>query len=101
MHLNISGHHVDLSNALQDYVLNKFDRLERHVDSITKGDVVLTVEKTSQKAEANIHISGADIHAVAESNDMYAAIDALTDKLDRQLIKHKEKKVNRHQGHAR
>ena len=101
MQINVAGHHVDLTPALEEYVLNKLSRLERHVDGITKGDVILTVEKSSQKAEANIHISGADIHASADSADMYAAIDALVDKLDRQLIKHKEKKVNRHHGHAR
>ncbi len=91
MQLNVSGHHVDVTNPLREYVENKFERLQRHFDQITNTEVTLVVEKMVQKAEATIHISGADIFAAAESEDMYAAIDALADKLDRQLIKHKEK----------
>lgn len=91
MQITISGHHVDVTPALRDYVLTKFDRLQRHFDQITNTDVTLIVEKLVQKAEATIHVSGADIFANAESEDMYAAIDLLADKLDRQLIKHKEK----------
>lgn len=91
MQLNVSGHHVDVTNPLREYVESKFERLQRHFDQITNTEVTLVVEKMVQKAEATIHISGADIFAAAESEDMYAAIDALADKLDRQLIKHKEK----------
>jgi putative sigma-54 modulation protein len=91
MQLNISGHHVDVTDPLKEYVQSKFERLQRHYSQITNVDVTLIVEKLIQKAEATVHISGADIFAAAESEDMYAAIDALTDKLDRQLIKHKEK----------
>jgi putative sigma-54 modulation protein len=91
MQITISGHHVDVTPALRDYVLTKFDRLQRHFDQITNTDVTLIVEKLVQKAEATVHVSGADIFANAESEDMYAAIDLLADKLDRQLIKHKEK----------
>jgi putative sigma-54 modulation protein len=91
MQLNISGHHVDVTDALRDYVQTKFEKLQRHYSHITNTEVTLIVEKQVQKAEANVHISGADIFAAAESDDMYAAIDALADKLDRQLIKHKEK----------
>lgn len=91
MQITISGHHVEVTPALRDYVLTKFDRLQRHFDQITNTDVTLIVEKQVQKAEASIHVSGADIFANAESEDMYAAIDLLADKLDRQLIKHKEK----------
>jgi putative sigma-54 modulation protein len=91
MQITISGHHVEVTPALRDYVLTKFDRLQRHFDQITKTDVTLIVEKQVQKAEASIHVSGADIFANAASEDMYAAIDLLADKLDRQLIKHKEK----------
>ena len=69
----------------------KFERLQRHIDQITNTQLTLIVEKMVQKAEATVHISGADLFAHAESEDMYAAIDALADKLDRQLIKHKEK----------
>ncbi len=91
MQINISGHHVEVTQALRDYVLSKLKRLQRHFDNITNTDVTLIVEKMVQKAEATIHVSGADIFATAESEDMYAAIDLLADKLDRQLIKHKEK----------
>jgi putative sigma-54 modulation protein len=96
MQINISGHHVDVTDSLKDYVLNKMSRLERHSDQITNTDVTLTVEKLRQIAEATVHISGADLFATSESEDMYAAIDTLTDKLDRQLIKHKEKARGRH-----
>lgn len=91
MQINISGHHVEVTPALKDYVSTKFSKLSRHFDQITATDVTLVVEKQIQKAEANIHVAGADIFATSESADMYAAIDTLTDKLDRQLIKHKEK----------
>lgn len=91
MQLTISGHHVDVSDPLKEYVENKFERLQRHYSQITNSEVTLIVEKLIQKAEATVHISGADIFAAAEADDMYAAIDAMADKLDRQLIKHKEK----------
>lgn len=91
MQLTVSGHHVEVTDPLRDYVGNKLERLQRHFDQITNIQVTLIVEKLVQKAEATVHISGADIFAAAESDDMYAAIDALADKLDRQLIKHKEK----------
>ena len=91
MQLNISGHHVEITDALRDYVTSKFEKLERHFDNITNTDVTLSVEKLEQKAEANVHVGGADLFAQAINKDMYAAIDSLTDKLDRQLIKHKEK----------
>ena len=91
MQITISGHHVEVSTPLREYVLTKFNRLQRHFDQITNTDVTLIVEKLVQKAEATVHVSGADIFANAESEDMYAAIDLLADKLDRQLIKHKEK----------
>jgi len=91
MQLNVSGHHVEVTDPLREYVENKFERLQRHFDQITNTEVTLIVEKLVQKAEATVHISGADLFAAAESDDMYAAIDALADKLDRQLIKRKEK----------
>ena len=94
MQINISGHHVELTTALRDYVTNKLSKLERHFDSITTTQVTLSVEKLRQKAEATVHVSGADLFAQCEHEDMYAAIDALTDKLDRQVIKHKEKLKN-------
>lgn len=98
MQINISGHHVELTSALKEYVNEKLSKLQRHFDHITTTDVTLSVEKLVQKAEASVHVAGADLFATCESNDMYTAIDLLTDKLDRQLIKHKEKTLERKQG---
>jgi putative sigma-54 modulation protein len=98
MQLSISGHHVDVTDALKNYTEEKLAKLERHFDNITNVHVVLSVEKVKQRAEATMHVSGAELFADADSDDMYAAIDALTDKLDRQLLKHKEKLVSRHHG---
>lgn len=95
MQITVSGHHVEVTPALRDYVTNKLSKLQRHFDNITNTDVTLTVEKLIQKAEATVHVAGADLFATCESQDMYAAIDSLTDKLDRQLIKHKEKHLAR------
>ena len=98
MQLTLSGHHVEITQALNTYVEEKFARLQRHADFINKINVILSVEKLQHKAEATIRISGAEIFANAESEDMYAAIDSLVDKLDRQLLKHKEKSITRKQG---
>ncbi len=98
MQINISGHHIDLTPALKEYAEEKIRRLEHHFDQITRSDITLTVEKSRQKAECNIHVSGSDLHASAEDENMYAAIDSLSDKLDRQLLKHKEKLVARSKG---
>jgi putative sigma-54 modulation protein len=98
MQLNISGHHVDLTDALKDYVTSKLQKLERHINNISNVQVTLSVEKLRHKAESTLHLSGADIHATAEQEDMYAAIDLLVDKLDRQILKHKEKAVDRSHG---
>tara|TARA_R110000850_G_scaffold151446_1_gene274439 strand:- start:14 stop:304 length:291 start_codon:yes stop_codon:yes gene_type:complete len=96
MQLTITGHHLEVTTPLKEYVENKLERLQRHFDQITATHVILTVEKKIvQRAEATIHVAGGDLFAHAESEDMYAAIDALSDKLDRQLIKHKQK----HRGH--
>ena len=98
MQLSISGHHVDVSDPLRDYVTGKLTKLERHYDHITNLHVVLSVEKLNQKAEATAHVSGAELFADAVADDLYAAIDMLLDKLDRQVIKHKEKVIERHHG---
>lgn len=100
MQLNITGHHVDLTDSLKNYVSSKLEKLERHFDKINNVQVTLSVEKSRHKAEAVLHVSGADIHGTAEQEDMYAAIDLMTDKLDRQIIKQKEKMVARSQGAA-
>jgi putative sigma-54 modulation protein len=91
MQINITGHHVDLTEPLQEYVHAKFEKLERHFDNITNVQVTLSVEKTRHKAEANVHLSGKEIFASDEEEHMYAAIDGLSDKLDRQIIRYKEK----------
>ncbi len=101
MQLNLSGHHIDITPALRNYVTTKMERLERHFDHVTNMHVILSVEKLRQKAEATLHVSGANLFADAEHEDMYAAIDALVDKLDRQIKKHKEKVKDHHQADAR
>ena len=101
MQINLTGHHVDVTDALKNYVDGKFERLERHFDHVINVHVILTVEKLRQKAEATININGANVFADAVHEDMYAAIDGLIDKLDRQVIKYKEKKSNHRSGNGR
>ena len=91
MQLNVSGHHVEVTDSLRNYVSTKLERIERHFDRITNMKVILSVEKQRQKAESTIHVIGGEIYAAAEHNDLYTAIDQLADKLDRQVIKKKEK----------
>ncbi|MGB1879226.1 MAG: ribosome hibernation-promoting factor, HPF/YfiA family [Gammaproteobacteria bacterium] len=91
MQIQIDGHHVDVTESMHDYIHNKLTRVERHFDQVVDVHVVLSVEKQRQKAEATVHLAGNNIHAESENDDMYAAIDALVDKLDRQVKKHKEK----------
>ncbi len=98
MQMIISGHHVEVTAPLKDYVASKLSKIERHFDNITSMQVILSIEKLVQKAEATIRIAGAELFANAESDDMYAAIDLLTDKLDRQIVKHKEKNQDRYHG---
>lgn len=100
MQVNISGHQLEVTDALRDYVIEKFGRLERHFDKITNVQVVMQVEKLKQQIDATLHVAGGEVVASAEHEDMYAAIDLLVDKLDRQLIKHKEKNIDRQQGAA-
>ena len=98
MQINLSGHHVDITTPLRDYVTSKMERLERHFDQVTDIHVVLDVEKLRHRAEATMHISGGDIFADSVEENMYAAIDGLVDKLDRQLKKHKEKITDHHRS---
>ncbi len=91
MQINLSGHHVDITSSLREYVNTKFAKLERHFDHINNVHVVLTVEKLNQKAEASVHINGGEVFASAVNSDMYASIDTLVDKLDRQILKYKGK----------
>ena len=99
MQINVSGHHIEVTDSLRSYVTSKLDRLERHFDKIIQMNVILSVEKQRQKAESTIMISGGEVYADAESEDLYAAIDKLADKLDRQLLKQKEKhNAKKHRG---
>ncbi len=91
MQINLSGHHIELTDPLRDYVTAKFAKLERHFEQINNVQVILNVEKLNQIAEAKFNVNGGEIFANAQDADLYAAIDALIDKLDRQLIKYKEK----------
>jgi putative sigma-54 modulation protein len=96
MRLTVTGHHIDVSPALREYVEKKLGRLERHFDKMTDIHCVITVEKALHKAEATVHISGGTIYAQATESDVYAAIDGLVAKLSRQLTKHKEKLTDHH-----
>ena len=98
MRINLTGHHVDITDSLRNFVDTKFERLERHFEHITNIHVILSVEKERQKAEATINVNRGQLFADAENEDMYAAIDKLLDKLDRQLKKHKEKLTDHHQS---
>lgn len=91
MQINLTGHHIDITPPLREYVTEKLAKLERRFDNITNAHVVLNVEKLRHIAEATVHVSGADLVATSEHENMYAAIDGLVDKLDRQVIRHKEK----------
>jgi putative sigma-54 modulation protein len=100
MQTTISGNHIQVTEALRNYVTEKLARLARHSDQITNVHVVLSVDKRiRQRAEATLHVHGADLFADCESEDMYAAIDLLADKLDRQVLRHKERQLDRQHGH--
>lgn len=96
MPINITGHHLQVTPALRHYVEEKLKRLEKHADSATNLHVVFDVTKTRQKVEATMHVGKKNIFATAENQNMYAAIDDLTDKLDRQIIKYKERSQSYH-----
>jgi putative sigma-54 modulation protein len=98
MQINLTGNHIEVTPALRSYVEEKFERLERHFDHVTAVHVVLSVEKQRQEVEATIHLAGNKIFADAHHDDMYAAIDALVDKLDRQILKHKDKLTDHHRA---
>ena len=91
MQIDITGHHVELTDSMRDYVNEKVNKITRHVDIVTDIHVILSVEKLIQKAEATVQLKGNKVYADSVNDDMYAAIDDLADKLDRQVIKYKEK----------
>src|SRR5262245_42589455 len=96
MQLSVTGHHVEVTASLREYVGTKLARLERHFDQMTDIHCILTVEKLFHKAEATVYVGGGAIHADSIEDNMYAAIDMLVDKLDRQVKKHKEKLTDHH-----
>lgn len=100
MNLNLTGHHVEVTPAIREYVMSKFDRITRHFEHVIDVSVIVTVEKLQQKIEANVHVSGKDIFVESIDSDLYAAIDNLIDKLDRQIIKFKEKRSDHRQDGA-
>lgn len=96
MQLNVSGHHVEVTPPLRDYVSSKIERIARHFDLISDVSCILTVEKLRHKAEATVQVNGGTIYADHTEEDMYAAIDGLVDKLERRVRKYKEKLVDHH-----
>ena len=89
MNLNVSGHHLEVTSAIRTYVKSKLQRVSRHFDHVIDAHVILTVDKLRQKAEATLHLRGKDLHCESEQDDLYAAIDLLADKLDRQILRYK------------
>jgi putative sigma-54 modulation protein len=101
MNLHLTGHHMEITPSIREYVSSKLARITNHFDHVIDVNVILTVEKLNQKVEASVHVRGKDIHCECVDPDMYAAIDGLADKLDRTIIKHKEKSLERrHSGAA-
>ncbi len=94
MNLNINGHHLEVTPAIRNYVIEKLDRVRRHFDHVIDASVTLSVVKLVQRADVTLHVRGKDIHAEASHENLYAAIDALADKLDRQVLRHKDKLTN-------
>ncbi|MCS5544628.1 MAG: ribosome-associated translation inhibitor RaiA [Gammaproteobacteria bacterium] len=97
MQLHISGHHLDITSAIKNHTNEKLSKIKHHFDNVMNVNMILEVQKDVQKAEATIHLSGADLFAKAQSSDMYVSIDQLINKLDSQIIKHKEK-LHNHRG---
>lgn len=99
MNLNLTGHHLEITPAIRDYVSSKLERITHHFDHVIDVSVILSVEKLQRRIEASVHVRGKDIFCESADTDMYAAIDSLIDKLDRTIIKHKEKSLeHRHSG---
>jgi putative sigma-54 modulation protein len=95
MNLNVSGHHLAVTPAIRSYVETKLDRVARHFDHVIDAHVILTVDKLRQKAEVTLHVRGKELHCECEENDLYAAIDLLADKLDRQVLRYKDKRYDK------
>jgi putative sigma-54 modulation protein len=100
MNLYLTGHHVEVTPAIRDYVSSKLERITHHFDHVIDVNIILSVEKLERKIEANVHVRGRDIFCESADHDMYAAIDSLVDKLDRTILKHKEKSLERRHSRA-
>ncbi|MBI1964691.1 MAG: ribosome-associated translation inhibitor RaiA [Betaproteobacteria bacterium] len=99
MNLHLSGRHLEITPAIHDYVASKLRRVTHHFDHVIDVNIILSVEKLRHRIEAGAHVRGKDIFCESADADMYAAIDSLIDKLDRAIIKHKEKFLDhRHDG---
>ncbi len=96
MNLKVSGHHLEITPAIHDYLQEKLAKVSRHFEQVMDIDVILSVDKLDQKVEAKVHLSGKDLFCESVDADMYAAIDGLADKLNRAVLKHKEKLVDHH-----
>jgi ribosome hibernation promoting factor len=99
MNLKLSGHHLEITPAMRDYITGKLGRITRHFDHVIDVNVIVSVDNLEQKIEASVHLSGKDIFVESHDTDMYAAIDALVDKLDRQILRHKEKNFEHRGSH--
>ena len=95
MNLNVSGHHIEVTPAIRTYLQEKLGRVSRHFDHVIDAHVILTVDKLRQKAEATLRVRGKDLHCESEDADLYAAIDLLADKLDRQILRYKDKRFDK------
>lgn len=98
MNLQVSGHHLEITPALRDYVTGKLERITRHFDNLIDVNVILSVEKLKQKAEVTVHLAGKDVYVETVDEDLYAAVDGLVDKLERQVQKYKQKLQDHHRG---
>ena len=99
MNLHLTGHQLPITPAIREYVSGKLQKITQHFDHVIDVNVIMSVEKLQQKIEATVHVRGRDIFCEASADDMYAAIDGLVDKLDRTILKHKEKALaQRHNG---
>jgi putative sigma-54 modulation protein len=101
MQIKLTGHHLEITESMRAYVDKRMERIVRHFDQVIDLSVLVSVDKLQHKAEGTVHVSGSHIHADAVAIDMYAAIDALADKLDRGVVKHKEKQRDHHATEGR
>jgi len=96
MQITVSGHRIEITESMRTYASEKVGRIQKHFDHVIDANIVLHVQKNRHIAEAAIHARGTTMHANAEGSDMYAAIDSVAGKLDRQVLKHKEKTTRHH-----